>query len=168
MLLTNLNIDYIIFSVINMKKSKTAVYILFFCYTALMIWLLFLQRIPYLSFENYADKLLSNVNFIPFRTIAEYALTDINAEPGTLRHAVINLAGNIVMFIPLGFFLPLIFEKCVRFKICMLFFSLIILIVELIQLFTLTGSFDVDDLILNLIGSAIGYKINRLIFKNKH
>ena len=37
----------------------------------------------------------------------------------------------------------------------------IITAVELIQLFTLVGSCDVDDLILNVIGSAIGYGFHK-------
>ena len=41
--------------------------------------------------------------------------------------------------------------------------GLIITLVELIQLFTLVGSCDIDDLILNLLGAAMGYGIYKLI-----
>ncbi len=72
------------------------------------------------------------------------------------------------MFIPLGFFLPAVKSLSVNFKAIIIKTVLIITAIEIIQLFSLTGSFDIDDLFLNTIGSVIGYIIQRIIFKNKH
>ena len=145
-------------------KNKLIINLLFTVYSLLMIWLLFIQRIEYVTYENYLSSLSDKINLVPFKTIIEY----INTDNATFRHAFINLAGNVVMFIPLGFFLPFLNIRCTKFPVLILYSVLIILIIELIQLFTLTGSFDVDDLILNTIGSAIGGIFKRLIFKNKH
>ena len=149
-------------------KKRFIIHSLFLGYIFLMIWLLFLQRLPYISYEEYANKLSENINLIPFKTIIEYLFTDKDSSSAILQHAFINLAGNIVMFIPLGFFLPLIKESCIKFRKTILLTLAIICAVELIQLFTLAGSLDIDDLILNTIGSATGYLIQNIIFKNKH
>lgn len=111
---------------------------------------------------------MGSINIIPFRTISEYMFTDKNADQEIIQHAFINLAGNIIMLIPLGFFLSLVKSSDATFKAIIIQTILIIISVEIIQLFSLTGSFDIDDLILNTIGSVTGYEIQRIIFKNKH
>ena len=74
------------------------------------------------------------------------------------------------MFVPLGLLMPTIWRSLtslLRFIICM---TEMIVSIELIQLFTLLGSFDIDDYILNIIGTLIGFVINRAVYaiiKNK-
>ena len=145
-----------------MKKRKTIMIFLLVIYSLLMIWLLFIQRIKYISFENYTDMLRCNLNIIPFRTIYEYLSSE------NIKSAVINLVGNIVMFIPLGFFLTEFIKKCIRIRFLIIYTLIIIFTVEIIQLVTLTGSFDIDDIFLNISGAVIGFIIHRGVFKNKH
>lgn len=72
---------------------------------------------------------------------------------------MLNLVGNIAAFIPFGFFLPIMSRKC-RSLFYMVFFSFeCSLMVEVLQLVSKVGCFDVDDLLLNTIGGAIGYLI---------
>lgn len=67
-----------------------------------------------------------------------------------------NLAGNIVIFVPYGFFISMASRSRGFFKT--LFFSMgLSLCVEVTQLFTRVGSFDVDDILLNTIGGVTGY-----------
>ena len=67
-----------------------------------------------------------------------------------------NLAGNILIFVPYGFFISVASRERGFFKT--LFFSMgLSLCVEIIQLFTRVGSFDVDDILLNTIGGVLGY-----------
>ncbi len=69
-----------------------------------------------------------------------------------------NLAGNILIFVPYGFFISMASKSRGFFKT--LFFSMgLSLCVEIAQLFTRVGSFDVDDILLNTIGGVIGYII---------
>lgn len=69
-----------------------------------------------------------------------------------------NLAGNILIFVPYGFFISVASRARGFFKT--LFFSMgLSLCVEIIQLFTRVGSFDVDDILLNTIGGVFGYII---------
>jgi glycopeptide antibiotics resistance protein len=70
-----------------------------------------------------------------------------------------NLAGNILIFTPFGFLLPTMNRKLRRFFCVTLLGLELSLIVECVQLFTKTGSFDVDDLLLNTIGAILGYGI---------
>ncbi len=145
--------------------------ILFIVYSVVMIWLLFGQRFNISLPNDYFSEIKSNINLIPFRTIYEYAvISNKNSDSELLRHAFINLAGNVIMFIPLGFFLSDIWHNLRSFLKHTLCTAAIILIIETVQLFTLLGSFDIDDLILNVIGSVIGYGIWRIyanIFKKQ-
>lgn len=68
----------------------------------------------------------------------------------------LNLVGNVVAFLPFGFFLPVMHPKCRSFLYTVFFSFEFSLIVETIQLISKVGSFDVDDLLLNSIGGAIG------------
>lgn len=81
-------------------------------------------------------------------------------------HCVINLGGNIFLFIPIGYFLPRLWTKMHRFFPFFFTCTLSICLVELLQLFTLLGSLDIDDLILNLFGMILGYLIF-VIFKKQ-
>lgn len=138
----------------------------FFVYALLMIWLLYGQRIGYAHEEPFAAYFASNVNFRPFRTIGNYWYVALRtSDREMLRHIVINLAGNVVMFIPLGFFLPLNYPRLGRIWKNLLWSALIIVWIEILQLVTMLGSLDVDDLILNMAGVAMGYGIWKMTVK---
>ena len=123
-----------------------------------MLWLLFGQRLSNTVFENYGDQLRENYSLIPFHTISNYIRVLYKSSSAVLlRIVVINLVGNVVMLVPLGFFLPLNWQCFRGFWKCMGWIVLIIVGVELVQFVTLLGSLDVDDLILNAAGGAVGY-----------
>lgn len=140
--------------------GKRLVRVGFGCYCLLMLWLLFGQRIAGWSGMDYWEQVQGNLNLMPFRTIRNYIHVGLRITNGPLfRHIVINLLGNVVMFVPLGFFLPGVFPSFRSFRRCIVRACLIIVGIELVQLFTLLGSLDVDDLILNGISAAMGYGI---------
>ena len=69
-----------------------------------------------------------------------------------------NLAGNILIFVPYCFFISMASRPRGFFKT--LFFSMgLSLCVEITQLFSRVGSFDVDDILLNTVGGVVGYII---------
>ena len=129
----------------------------FAAYLLLMLWLLFIRHrgIPA---EDYWMQLLGRINLVPFSSMGSMlrALWH-NPYPGVLWTVVYNIGGNIVMFVPLGFFLRLLFPKCRPFLRCMGTVALIMATVELCQLFTLRGFCEVDDVMLNVLGAAIGW-----------
>ena len=67
-----------------------------------------------------------------------------------------NLFGNVIIFMPFGFFMPMASRYRSLFSTVFYSFGLS-LCVETFQLVTKVGSFDVDDLLLNTIGGLAGY-----------
>ena len=146
-------------------KNKKLFTILFCIYTIVLVLFVVLkfdgsfERIISLHnsiIENEKDG-LRNINLILFRTMSPY-LKNIT-EP----YAFKNIAANILVFIPLGFFISNKNHKNV-FKALIICLG-VILSIELIQLFFKIGFFDVDDIILNLTGSLIGMGINKILIK---
>lgn len=154
-----------------MKRTKShlvllhfTLYTAFVLYILLMFWLLFAQRVGRDSPYTYWERIQANINLIPFRTIYEFIQNaSIATRPYIIMHSFINLIGNVAMFMPLGFFLPCIWVNLRKFWHTTLCAAICIGIIEIVQLFTLLGSCDVDDLILNLLGVAAGYGIYRIV-----
>lgn len=154
-------------------KHRKLMAALFAVYCLMMLVLLFHRTLPDLSQGSYWEIVESNLNPKPFETISnfweilrrpEYYIEKLGAEryAAQRQHAIVNLAGNVVMFLPLGFFPPAIAPKLRALWKMLLLCAGIIIAVELTQLFTLLGCCDTDDLILNLAGVAMGYGIWRL------
>lgn len=127
-----------------------------------MLWLLF-DRSGAAEGIPYWEQVAQQINLIPFRTIENYIRLLHSSREIWVRLALINLLGNVVMFIPLGFFLPRVFLRLQAFWKTLLTACLLISLIEALQLFTLLGSCDIDDLILNLLGVALGYGLHKLI-----
>lgn len=67
-----------------------------------------------------------------------------------------NLLGNILIFVPFGFFISMASRK--RSFFMTLFYSMSLSLgVEIVQLVTRVGSFDVDDILLNTVGGVFGF-----------
>ena len=145
-------------------KTRKFWFFLFVCYCLCMLNLL-LHRPGYDPSLPYVQQL--KFNLIPFETIVLFLRALGHSSRGMRIHAVINLVGNVVMFVPLGFFLGILWPSLRKGRKIFLVTLLIMLMVELVQLLTLVGSFDTDDLMLNLLGSLTGYMIFRLRFPNK-
>ncbi len=124
-------------------------------------FLLYLGALTYFMFfaDNWGRRQLSDVysyNFVPFREIGRYLR--YWRQIGFAR-VVLNLAGNIVGFMPFGFFVPLLFRfhRDIPFIAGISFcFSAAI---EFIQLVSRVGCCDVDDVILNTLGGLLGYAL---------
>lgn len=92
-------------------------------------------------------------NLILFKEIARF--WEYRSTLGTFA-VFTNLCGNILIFMPFGFFMPMASKN--RSFLLTLFYSFSVsLCVEIFQFFTKVGSFDVDDLLLNTIGGILGY-----------
>lgn len=101
-------------------------------------------------------------NFIPFKEIMRYEITD----PLFIR----NILGNILLFVPFSYIVTdIVYMVCKKtnFLICTIYVLLTSLSIESIQYF-IGRAFDIDDILLNFIGGIFGYivwKIIHLIFK---
>lgn len=154
-----------------MSKQKSSrhpfIRFLFVVYGLVMLWLLFGRPQGWVSGLTYKEMLLQNVNLTPLLTIKNYwYVVRHGSDPALVRHCIINLAGNVILFIPIGYWLVRLWPKFRNFFLFITTCAGIILLVEAMQLFTLLGSFDVDDIILNLGGMTVGY-IACLLFHPK-
>lgn len=92
-------------------------------------------------------------NLIPFHTISQY-LELLNGPFASI--AFYNLAGNIILFVPFGFFLPYLWKRYRGLLAALLISFLIPLFIEGTQYF-IGRSVDIDDVILNAIAIFFGY-----------
>lgn len=100
---------------------------------------------------------LSTANFTPFKTIKMYI--DYSYKLNSAE----NLLGNVVVFMPFGLLFPVLTESGQGFFVMLLNAFIFVLGIEIFQLFSAFGAFDVDDILLNCLGAALGFGIYRLI-----
>lgn len=137
---------------------------LFVPYSFVLLFKLLLGRPPYHldSWKTFLETgdwhviIGGLINIIPLKSTLMY-MTDFDHY--NLDIILMNTIGNIVIFIPFGFLMPLLFRKINDVKLSCKLFVKCIFLIELLQLLTLTGVFDIDDIILNTIGALIGYGI---------
>lgn len=98
-----------------------------------------------------------NINMVPFKTILDY-LNGVNDFYGNANRTVrmINLVGNICLFIPFGFLFPIVFDKLSKVQNTVIFGLLLSVFIEIMQFF-IERSTDIDDIILNGIGVFCGF-----------
>ena len=102
---------------------------------------------------------LDNANFTLFKTIKMY----INYA--YKLNSFENLVGNVAVFIPFGYILPKLHSSAEHWLTLILWALFFSLGIEMFQLFSAFGAFDVDDLLLNVTGALIGYFVHLLIVK---
>lgn len=146
------------------RKHDRIVFLIFCLYCAAMACLLFVRSEPADEYP-YWEQVRSWTSLVPFHTIGKQFRWLGDVETFWLfRHALVNLAGNTVLFMPLGIFLPRLWTKLNRFWKVMLTAAGIIILIEVTQVLTLLGRCDIDDLILNLIGTAAGYGLYKWLW----
>lgn len=151
---------WVLLRILRIRKSNS-----FLLLRELAVTLFFLSVLVLINFTIFPipvgiRRFDLHFNFVPFSSIY-----------GSLHHSwyivpLRQLAGNMLLFMPIGFFIPLLWEKLRNlWKVTLLGFSLSFSI-EFLQLTLLANmrSADVDDIILNTIGTILGYSIYRIIF----
>ena len=159
-----------------MKKQKSrepVAALLFLCYAALMVYLLFVLDRVATEELPYWEQVQKNCNLIPWRTVGnywdvltrpDYYIQKWETESLYYYHAsvaIVNILGNVAMFIPLGMFLPAMWTNLQKSWKAIPVGVLTIALVEIIQLLTLRGRCDIDDVLLNVMGIAAGYGLWR-------
>lgn len=141
--------------------KKRLMTILFYVYIVLLAYFLFFSE--YLNRGQLAEE--HQINTEIFREIKRYCL---HWRTVGLKNFMINMPGNILAFAPFGFFLPYLKKEYRRFWIVALMSFLFSQTIEVIQLVTKVGSFDVDDILLNTIGGMLGYLSYKIYLKFKN
>ena len=125
---------------------------IFICYILLLMKILFFSRISLFELFHSQGASFRSFNFIPFYSIWQY----LSGSTANLRtFAFGNVVGNIVIFIPLGIYLPT-FKKDKRVKTNLLFIFIVSLFVEIMQGIFGIGASDIDDILLNCLGGWVG------------
>lgn len=114
-------------------------------------------------FKNYMS---NSFNLIPFKTIFGYITKFISGDIAPYIF-IYNILGNAVALMPFAFFLPILFEKQKKLKNFLLTMICIVVGIELLQFITISGCCDIDDVILNVLGSLIMFVILRISSINK-
>lgn len=99
------------------------------------------------------DTVWSSNNFIPFKEIMRYNITS--------RLFLKNVLGNMIMFLPFGFFISY-YLKADRVNLPILLTVVASIAIEIVQM-SIGRVFDVDDILLNLIGGITGYLIYKFL-----
>lgn len=146
-------------------KGKVVAAALFALYSACMLWLLF-GRQSHWSGDGYLASLCRNINLIPFHTNLSFLKSLFSSQSGgSVTHAFINLMGNVILFVPLGVFLPVLWKRLRRWWHFVGTVTLMLVSVEVAQLFLLRGICDVDDYLLNLLGASVGFFLTRIFIQ---
>lgn len=127
-------------------------------------WLLFLVYLGMLCYFLFFAEIMGRTanigqfryNLVPLREIRRFLE---HADSLGWRIVFLNIYGNVLAFVPFGYFVPNLFggfRKAISVTFVGFLFSFV---VEVAQLFFYVGSFDVDDILLNTIGAFLGYII---------
>lgn len=143
-----------------------AMRVLMFLYVVLLVKLIvFKYPIPMLrgimdSWDvDMVKRGVYSANLTPFKTIRMYIkyYHQINGFD--------NLFGNILAFVPFGILLPVAYKECSKVWHTLLHSFWLSLCIELFQLVSRFGEFDVDDILLNCFGALVGYLVYATVRK---
>ena len=140
----------------NKKENKLAMWVCFIAYLSLLGYLVFFSA--GLNREDHAEY---RYNLTLFQEIGRYY--GVGMRTGSWRLFLWNVVGNVCVFMPFGALLPNLFEKCQKLIAVLVLSFELSLAIEITQLITRVGSFDVDDLLLNTIGGILGYIAYRIL-----
>lgn len=130
-------------------------YLIFIAYAFVAIKVILFKTIPLSAlFHSGIMPALRSVNIIPFHTIIDF-FTSENIDMG---RALANIGGNIAIFVPLGIFVTYATHNK-SLRISLLYLLLTSFALEVIQYVFALGSSDIDDILLNFTGGAIGVGI---------
>lgn len=136
--------------------SKRAKWLLSIVYGLFLLYVLFFRSIGTTYPWTYAEYLRAMHNFIPLKSVYVLFTTPVISARIIIRFLV-NFIGNIVLFVPWGVLLPTCFKKLQSFKHFSALTLVVLILVESIQIFSMLGSFDVEDILLNMIGACVGF-----------
>lgn len=102
-----------------------------------------------------------DINLVPFKSIQRYVVLMGRYGTGTDIFTT-NLVGNVAMLIPIGFGLPLLWQRWHRWWKMLLLSLVLPICFETFQLI-LPRSVDIDDVLLNMAGILLGWGVYLLL-----
>ena len=147
------SIIFVSMRIVYLVKSDKKIYI----HKELLTYLFGIYIMCLFTVVTYQDIESYGNNFTPFKEMFRYTLGS--------NLFIKNVIGNMVMFMPYGFFTGY-FLKINKVSVVLLLSMLVSTSIEIIQGY-IGRVFDIDDIILNVIGSIIGFLIYKLFNKIK-
>ncbi|TFZ63336.1 VanZ family protein [Hymenobacter sp. UV11] len=139
----------------DLFKNKCFQGLLFLAYAIPLSYIVFFaKRRRYLS-ERY-------LNIIPLKNSVYYFIAIDSNSSKELLNFYLNLLGNIFLLMPLVVIIKLHF-KAIKYQNIILICTGVSLFIELIQYALKRGVADIDDIILNVLGSIISLMILQLV-----
>lgn len=142
----------------------------FVFYLTALVGVLFVSRIDFLHFSEsatyYREHFDLITNFHPFETVILYLRALKYNYIGT-EIPISNLIGNMLLFMPMAIFLPCLFRPMRKFWVFAVVMIVLLVAVEALQLLLSCGSCDVDDVLLNLVGTMTVYGILKIPAVNR-
>ena len=114
------------------------------------------------SFDRLDVRQEYHYNLVLFKEIKRFF---IYREQLGMKAFFLNIFGNMIGFMPFGFFLPVVSRRSRKWHNTVLLSFIFSLCIEVAQLILRVGSFDVDDMALNTIGGALGFIAYRFVQK---
>jgi glycopeptide antibiotics resistance protein len=142
-----IDIGYILItkrSINRIKPGKVIVIFIFYLYLFMIISITLLSREPGSRIR---------VSLMPFSTFTH----NIYGNAFVVE--------NILLFTPLGFILPLLSKSFQSIRTCVAAGGAFSILIEIVQLITQRGYFQTDDIIMNVIGTLLGFGILKLTIK---
>ena len=143
------------------KKSNRKRERLLLAFSTYFLWLLFFLLIDNERLEMGGvllgiDTKLADwkLNLIPFATVKAFW------RYGSFTGMFLNIFGNILVAVPLGFLTPVLFRRLKERRPLLFLYGGAFLLVETLQFFT-GRSADIDDWLLNMLGIYLGYMLSK-------
>lgn len=141
-----LRVSYLIKNKVKIVLHKEVFTFIFVIYIMCLFYVV--------TFQDIDGQSISGYNIIPFKEMFRYSIGS--------RLFFKNVIGNLIMFIPFGFFTAYILREC-KLRWILVITFIISITIEITQ-FYIGRVFDIDDIILNNIGGMIGYFIFSFIY----
>jgi len=150
------------------RVFRVSLYLTFCIYIWFLVMVLFIGKFDRLIEEDFGRGVTLRFqwgdyssNLIPFKNFARevhhsiYWVANRNAFDITFFTTALGVS---LLFVPLGFFLPILFKVSTLTKF-VIYTSLISIFIELMQFITDTGALNVNDILFNVSGSLIGWLV---------
>lgn len=137
----------------RLKQYRALHWLLFIVYMIVLLYMVFFAE----QFGRQVSDRVYAYNLVPFQEIRRFL--------GMWRHeryhmaVLVNLLGNMVVFMPFGYFVATLYQSGKHWYTSILYTFLLSLTIETMQFVFRVGSFDVDDLILNVAGGFLGFLV---------
>ena len=138
------------------------IFLVLFCLYSLLLSEILLtgrESDPLFSVKDY---FILHANVIPFKTLIRYiSFYASRRDCESFLLAFSNIGGNFFLFLPMGFFLPVLFAGMRRSRRCFFIIFCLIMAAELLQGVFRVGVPDIDDLTVNMLGAYIGFLLSK-------